>query len=1175
MLIYFCKNRRIDRVCASDTIMKHIHRDTAMREFHISRQARDRYHFDRILFAISGNVIFADFRAALVFAQKMNASRDLARFPEQAVKAGQINAMGLIDEILHYVVARYRDQKNTDVMSQALAWLDSKMGEAEVDKVLQKFTDAFPPIAVYRREITVAEYLAGDTAGVPHRQIALEELLMLWLANVNPAFSSYLELFDDVELEHETPYLTVLTELHAFFETQPPFGPENQNLVDMLRSPSIAVPHSLSGQLEYIRKHWGSFLGAYLYRLLSSLDFIKEEEKPIFFGPGPSVVPEYDTGLHEPERFSPDKDWMPQVVLLAKNAHVWLDQLSRKYQRPITCLDHIPDEELDTISRQGFTGLWLIGLWERSTASQRIKQMCGNPEAVASAYSLRTYDIAQDLGGPEGLANLKERAWRRGIRLASDMVPNHMGIDSQWVIEHPDWFISLDYCPFPAYTFNGPNLSGDDRVGILLEDHYYNRTDAAVVFKRVDFWTGNEKYIYHGNDGTSMPWNDTAQLNFLHPEVREAVIQTIINVARQVPIIRFDAAMTLTKRHYQRLWFPEPGSGGAIPSRTEHGLTRQQLNDAMPNEFWREVVDRVAQEAPDTLLLAEAFWLMEGYFVRTLGMHRVYNSAFMNMLRDEDNAKYRWVMKNTLEFDPQILKRFVNFMNNPDEHTAVEQFGKGDKYFGICAMMVTLPGLPMFGHGQIEGFAEKYGMEYRRAYWDESPDRDLVERHEREIFPLLHRRRLFAEVEHFVLYDFWTPEGYVNEDVFAYSNRLGDERTLIVYHNKFAEIRGWIRTAVGTAVKDPDGSKRIEHRTLGEALALHQDERYFTIFRDNRSGLEYIRRSDELCGRGLYVELTAYSCHVFMDFREVYDNEWRHYEHITAYLNGRGVPSVEEALQEILLQPIHRPFIELVNADLFRRLMKKRVIKAGAAPNKKLLEEVEGKARALLRAIKVFTGGGGEEWAVAREIRERLNTALRLSVLMDGEVGVYLRSGLDDDPAIWGTLYGWLFVHNLGKMAAVSGFEEVSRSWLDEWQLGRILSGALLNLGLDQGAADYAVILVKVLTAHQVWLESGGRDRIYAMLTSLFQDIDVQSALLVNRHQEILWFNKEAFEQLLWWMFVITTITYRATSTKQASTEILNYWEIIRALQQVSETSGYQVEKLLEGARDLQEEVSP
>ncbi len=71
------------------------------------------------------------------------------------------------------------------------------------------------------------------------------------------------------------------------------------------------------------------------------------------------------------------------------------------------------------------------------------------------------------------MQNLKDRAWRRGIRLASDMVPNHMGIDSRWVIEHPDWFISLDYCPFPSYTFNGPDLSNDGRVGIFLEDHYY------------------------------------------------------------------------------------------------------------------------------------------------------------------------------------------------------------------------------------------------------------------------------------------------------------------------------------------------------------------------------------------------------------------------------------------------------------------------------------------------------------------------------------------------------------------------------------------------------------------------------------------------------------------------------------------------------------------------------
>jgi len=589
----------------------------------------------------------------------------------------------------------------------------------------------------------------------------------------------------------------------------------------------------------------------------------------------------------------------------------------------------------------------------------------GNPDAVASAYSLYDYQIAADLGGENAYGNLRDRAWARGIRLASDMVPNHVGIASRWIFEHPDWFVSVDHSPFPSYSFNGPNLSHDDRVGVYLEDHYYDHSDAAVVFKRVDHGTGSQKFIYHGNDGTSMPWNDTAQLNYLNPEVREAVIQTILHVARQFPIIRFDAAMTLTKKHFQRLWFPEPGSGGAIPTRSEHGLTKGAFDATMPAEFWREVVDRVAAEAPDTLLLAEAFWLLEGYFVRTLGMHRVYNSAFMHMLRDEDNAKYRSVIKNTLEFEPEVLKRYVNFMSNPDEETAIAQFGNGDKYFGVCALLATLPGLPMFGHGQIEGFAEKYGMEYRRAYWDEWADDRLVERHEREIFPLLHHRHLFAEVEHFLLYDLFTPEGLVNEDVYAYSNRSGDQRALVVYHNRFATARGWLRDSAAYSVKEgQSGTRSLERRSIGEGLGLSCDSNTFCLFRDQLTGLEYIRSSRQLCESGMYVELGAYKCHVFLAFREVQDDVHHQYARLATYLDGRGVPSIDEALREVFLQPVHAPFMELVCGSTFQRLMDVGTAlrdssaeamldgsedSVGHAP---LLTGVEGQSAQLLHAIK-------------------------------------------------------------------------------------------------------------------------------------------------------------------------------------------------------------------------------
>ena len=280
--------------------------------------------------------------------------------------------------------------------------------------------------------------------GISNKAAALEELLMLWLSNLNPACHPYKELFDDKHLKEATAYLEIIDALHEYFENQPFFGPDNQNLVDMLRSPAIAVPDSLKGQLDYIRSRWGDLLGHYLLKLLGSLNMISEEEHPHGLGPGPVRVPVYSSGSEmEAESFSPDADWMPHLVMMAKNTYVWLDQLSKKYQKHITHLDEIPDEELDQLAAWGFSGLWLIGLWERSRASARIKQLCGNPEAIASAYSLKEYRIADDLGGESALQSLRERAWRRGIRLASDMVPNHMAIDSNWVHEHPDWFISL------------------------------------------------------------------------------------------------------------------------------------------------------------------------------------------------------------------------------------------------------------------------------------------------------------------------------------------------------------------------------------------------------------------------------------------------------------------------------------------------------------------------------------------------------------------------------------------------------------------------------------------------------------------------------------------------------------------------------------------------------------
>ncbi len=251
-------------------------------------------------------------------------------------------------------------------------------------------------------------------------------------------------------------------------------------------------------------------------------------------------------------------------------------------------------------------------------------------------------------------------------------------------------------------------------------------------------------------------------------------------------------------------------------------------------------------------------------------MHRVYNSAFMNMLKMEENSKYRMTVKNVIEFSPEVIKRFVNFMNNPDERTAIEQFGKDDKYFGVAMMMVTMPGLPMFGHGQVEGFSEKYGMEYRKAYWDEQVDEYMVSRHEKEIFPLMRKRSLFSRAENFAFYDFVTPDGWVDENVFAYSNFNGYERAVIIYNNAYNITKGTIN--ISTPVNmGTDDKENLIRKSLAEALRLNTSDNVYYAFRDHKTGLEYLRSGKQIEVYGIYAELTGYQYHAFIDFREIHE----------------------------------------------------------------------------------------------------------------------------------------------------------------------------------------------------------------------------------------------------------------------------------------------------------------
>ena len=235
-------------------------------EFHVSRAVREKYGIDELLFGYSGNVVFANVGASRQMAKRINDVREAAG-DERTINAGALFAMGLIDELSHAMVAKYRKEVDPAVLKDALGWFATNAEPKEVERLLLEFTERFPNVAVFRGEQTAAEWLRGAMEetedGLSNREVATEELLLLWLANINPAFVPFRELFDDTELKRETAYSTVITEFGEYIETRPAFG-ELGTLLEALRAPMLASPDSLMGQLAYIRENWVEQLGTEL-----------------------------------------------------------------------------------------------------------------------------------------------------------------------------------------------------------------------------------------------------------------------------------------------------------------------------------------------------------------------------------------------------------------------------------------------------------------------------------------------------------------------------------------------------------------------------------------------------------------------------------------------------------------------------------------------------------------------------------------------------------------------------------------------------------------------------------------------------------------------------------------------------------------------------------------------
>ncbi len=346
-------------------------------------------------------------------------------------------------------------------------------------------------------------------------------------------------------------------------------------------------------------------------------------------------------------------------IIYEINTWVWLNELSQRFDRPIT-LGNVPTSVWDDISALQVDAVWMMGVWERSPHGIRLALQNGGliadfrralpdfipQDVVGSPYCVRRYQVDLNLGGPPGLATARQALADRGIRLILDYVPNHVAPDHPWINDHPEYFIQ------------------GTPEDLARDPQSFFKSGCAV--------------IAHGKDPNFPAWPDVAQLNAFHPGLREAVDDTLLAIASQCDGLRCDMAMLMFNRIFASTWGERAGS-------------------RPKGEFWPALIQSLRLAHPDFLWIAEAYWDTEPELIEQ-GFDYCYDKVTYDLIKAVKPVQ----LKAHLEKIAPISNHLIRFIENHDEARAATAFTR--QQIPIAAILTaTLPGGVIFHEGQFEG----------------------------------------------------------------------------------------------------------------------------------------------------------------------------------------------------------------------------------------------------------------------------------------------------------------------------------------------------------------------------------------------------------------------------------------------------------------------------------------
>ena len=322
----------------------------------------------------------------------------------------------------------------------------------------------------------------------------------------------------------------------------------------------------------------------------------------------------------------------------------------------------------------------------------------------------------------------------------------------------------------------------------------------------------------------------------------------------------------------------------------------------------------------------------------------------------------------------------------------------------------------------------------------------------------------------------------------------------MLFHDRFGDDdRDDPRLRAACAKILGEGAKRLGRRSLADGLGLPNGAGDFVVFRDARTGLESIRSCREIRERGLRVTLNAYEGHVFWEFREVHDGSAGQWARLAATLGDRAVPSLEDAMTELQLEPVHVPLRAIFDGDLVRAVLATRTRTRGPRRPRDAVRHVPDRDRRRRPRVP------GDPVVVAASVRERTERGFSVAA--------------PTLPADRATLLGWLALSRTGELAPGADVAATSRAWFDELRLIAPLAAGYRTAGLDEGEAWAVAGRVRVLLRlpRPSSIRGAKRTADARLLDAWLADDAVRAAIGVNTWEGVEWLDRDRFADMLGW----------------------------------------------------------